>query len=91
MSIDKNNYEALLIDYLDGTLNAVQEAALWLFLEEHPELREEFEGLADVKLTPPPRGRQNTLRQPDAVPTDRGLLPNTLKATYLRGRRRSVP
>lgn len=83
MRIDKNNYEALLIDYLDGTLSAVQEAALWLFLEEHPELREEFEGLADVKLTPPAAtyDAKNTLRQPDAVPTDR----DHLLAQYLEG------
>ncbi|MGC6533069.1 MAG: hypothetical protein ACON34_08705 [Flavobacteriales bacterium] len=83
MSIDKNNYEALLIDYLDGTLNAAQEAALWLFLEEHPELREEFEGLADVKLTPPTAtfDAKNALRQPDAVPTDR----DHLLAQYLEG------
>lgn len=83
MKIDKNNYEALLIDYLDGTLNAAQEAALWLFLQEHPALREEFEGLADVKLTPPAQTfeAKNALRQPDAVPTDR----DHLLAQYLEG------
>lgn len=83
MRIDKNNYEALLIDYLDGTLNAAQEAALWLFLEEHPELREEFEGLADVKLTAPAAtfDAKNALRQPHAVPTDR----DHLLAQYLEG------
>ncbi|RLD43370.1 MAG: hypothetical protein DRI89_04735 [Bacteroidetes bacterium] len=50
MKINRNNYEAFLIDYLDGTLDAVVEAELLLFLENNPDIREEFEGLEDVSL-----------------------------------------
>jgi len=50
MKINRNNYETFLIDYLDGTLDAVLEAELLLFLEANPDIREEFEGLENVSL-----------------------------------------
>lgn len=50
MKINRNNYEVFLIDYLDGTLDAVLEAELLLFLEAHPDIREELEGLENVSL-----------------------------------------
>ena len=50
MKINRNNYEAFLIDYLDGTLDAVMVAELLLFLEDNPDISEEFEGLEDVSL-----------------------------------------
>ncbi len=43
MKINKNNYEAFLLDYLEGNLSAEITAALLLFLDNHPEL--------DVDLT----------------------------------------
>ena len=51
MKINRNNYEVFLIDYLDGTLDAILEAELLLFLEENPDIREEFEGLETVSLS----------------------------------------
>ena len=50
MKINRNNYEAFLIDFLDGTLDAVLVAELMLFLEANPDIREEFDGIEDVSL-----------------------------------------
>ena len=50
MKINRNNYEAFLIDFLDGTLDAVVVAELMLFLEANPDIREEFDGIEEVSL-----------------------------------------
>src|SRR5688500_12602385 len=50
MNISKNNYEIFFIDYYDGNLNADQTAALFLFLESYPELKEEFENFSPIIL-----------------------------------------
>ena len=50
MKINRNNYETFLIDYLDGALDAVLEVELLLFLEDNPDIREEFEGIENVSL-----------------------------------------
>jgi hypothetical protein len=53
--INLNNYEAFLLDYMEGNLNEEQRAALMDFLEIHPEKKEElllFE--ADPVLAPEP-------------------------------------
>ncbi|MCF6171417.1 MAG: hypothetical protein L3J66_10610 [Bacteroidales bacterium] len=50
MKINRNNYEVFLLDYLDGTLDAVLEVELMLFLEENPDIREEMEGLEEISL-----------------------------------------
>lgn len=41
--INKNNYEAFFLDYHEGNLSPQQVADLLLFVEQHPELKEEFE------------------------------------------------
>lgn len=46
MKVTKENYECLIIDYLDGRLNAHAQAALLLFLSAHPEIDADFELLA---------------------------------------------
>lgn len=38
MKINKNNYEAFLLDYIEGNLSAELSVELMLFLENHPEL-----------------------------------------------------
>lgn len=43
MSINKSNYEAFILDYLEGQLSADQKAALFSFLDAHPELAAEFD------------------------------------------------
>lgn len=53
MIIDRSNYEIWLIDLLDGNLNDHQAEQLFLFLNENPDLREEFEELNSFNLKPP--------------------------------------
>ncbi len=48
MEIDINNYESVLIDYFDGNLNALEVAEVLLFLEQHPEIKNEFEALGTL-------------------------------------------
>jgi hypothetical protein len=43
MEIDINNYESILVDYFDGNLNALEVAEVLLFLEQHPDIKNEFE------------------------------------------------
>lgn len=50
MRIHLNNYEAILLDYLDGRLNADEVAEVLLFLEQHPQIKEAFEGLDEVHI-----------------------------------------
>ncbi len=42
--ITRNNYEIYFLDYYEGNLSAEKQAELFLFLEKHPDLRNEFEG-----------------------------------------------
>ena len=60
--IDFTNYEAWLLDYAEGTLSAGDTADLLLFLEQHPELKADLDGLVDFTL-------------PAETPTDAGLKP----------------
>lgn len=50
MKINKYNYEVFLIDYLDGTLDPSLTGELIVFLEQNPELKNQFDGLEDVVL-----------------------------------------
>jgi hypothetical protein len=50
MSINKNNYEAFFLDYHEGNLTPQQVADLLLFVEQHPELKEEFESFENFTL-----------------------------------------
>jgi hypothetical protein len=52
MQIDKTNYEIWLIDWLDGNLSELQIEHLQKFLNENPELRNEFDELNTIKLKP---------------------------------------
>jgi len=52
-NINKNNYEEFFIDYFDGNLTAEKTAELFLFLESHPELKEEFNNFSNVQLDIP--------------------------------------
>lgn len=54
MNINRENYETILVDYLDGKLSPEDEAELMLFLHKNPDIAEEFEGLNDVTLNPTP-------------------------------------
>lgn len=41
--ITKNNYEAFLLDFMEGKLSGEEHAALLLFLEQHPEIEFDFD------------------------------------------------
>ncbi|HLN52537.1 MAG TPA: hypothetical protein VK212_02440 [Lentimicrobium sp.] len=73
MEITINNYEVFIIDYLDGRLGPLETAQLLVFLENHPGLKEEFEDLKTITVTPSQNetfGFNESLKQPadiDAV------------------------
>ncbi len=48
--INISNYEEFLIDFLDGNLDEETHALVVLFLEENPEIAEEFDGIANVSV-----------------------------------------
>lgn len=50
MEINKNNYEAIIIDYLEGNLNSQDKMLLLAFLEENPSIKEDFELLSSTSL-----------------------------------------
>ena len=50
--ITMENYEGWLMRYADGALTREEREAVEAFLEQHPELREEMEEVAGVKVTP---------------------------------------
>ncbi len=52
MNINKTNYGAWFIDYFDGNLSAEKTAELFLFLEQHQDLKQEFESFRSVTLEP---------------------------------------
>jgi hypothetical protein len=50
MRIDKNNYEQYLVDYLDGKLTPLEVSQVLLFLELHPAIKAEFEGIEKISI-----------------------------------------
>jgi len=50
MKISKDNYEAFYLDYLEGTLNDQDAELLMQFLEQYPELKEDFDGFDMLEL-----------------------------------------
>ncbi len=50
--INRNNYEEFFIDYLDGNLGEPEIIELENFLLQHPDLKEELEGLEDAIVSP---------------------------------------
>lgn len=54
MSIEINisNYESYLLSYIDGELNEAEQAALQLFLEKHPQFKQELDLLEGTRLMP---------------------------------------
>lgn len=52
--IDRNNYEAFYLDYLEGNLSKENSARLKLFLEENPDLKAELEEFEMVEVSPEP-------------------------------------
>ena len=52
MKPDRTNYEIWLIDYLDGNLDTGQTNDLMAFLEENPDIKEEFYDLTKYNIRP---------------------------------------
>lgn len=50
--ITKNNYEAYLLDYLEGNLSPELSAELMLFFENNPEFKEDLEAFESITLIP---------------------------------------
>jgi hypothetical protein len=50
--VNMENYEIFLMDYFDNNLSEESVAALMLFLDQHPEIKEEASGLFDFTLIP---------------------------------------
>jgi hypothetical protein len=73
MSINRNNYEAYFLDYRENNLNPEQVAELLIFLEENPDLKEEFESFEDIVLAPDPNiilSKKESLKKNEFIPTD---------------------
>lgn len=49
---DRKNYEIWLIDYLDGNLDEAQVNLLSAFLDENPDIKEEFDEIARCSIKP---------------------------------------
>jgi hypothetical protein len=70
MQIDRSNYEIWIIDWLDGNLNNSQVVQLNLFLDENPDLREEFNDLTHSKLLSPDilfKKKENLKKSPSDI------------------------
>lgn len=48
--INLHNYEAIAIDYLEGNLSDKEHTAFLLFLEQHPQIREELDGISEITI-----------------------------------------
>ena len=53
MSINRENYELYFLDYFDGNLAGELKQELFAFLQQHPDLKAEFEAFDDVRLQAP--------------------------------------
>jgi anti-sigma factor RsiW len=83
MHIDRSNYEIWCIDWLDGRLTGSQAEKVRAFLDQNPDLREEFEEMSGTlpayPLTPLP-GREKLYRTPEQLSPEQFVL---LCAAYL--------
>lgn len=73
MEININNYESFIIEYFDNNLGPLETAQLLIFLENHPDLKNEFDGLSSMIIKSSPECTyefKESLKQPadkDAV------------------------
>jgi len=51
-NINKNNFEAFLLDYVEGNLSAELRAELLLFIAQHPELDVDLNGITEAVVEP---------------------------------------
>jgi len=71
MKINIHNYEAFLLDYIEGNLSEADSAELMLFLEANPALQVDLEGIQDITVTPdeilPRTGQFDFLKKPETI------------------------
>jgi hypothetical protein len=73
MSINRNNYEAFFLDYRENNLTPEQVAELLIFLEENPDLKEEFESFEAIQMVPDKNIRfevKESLKKSKLIPTE---------------------
>lgn len=75
MNINRDNYEIWLLDYHEGRLDDSTKAAVMTFLEQHPELEEEFYSfesfsLADEAVISESYPDKSELRKSDTINAD---------------------
>lgn len=63
MKPDRTNYEMWLVDYLDGNLNGEQVSELLSFLDENPDIKEEFDGISALPASELSFGKKHSLRK----------------------------
>lgn len=54
MTINRNNYELFIIDYIDGRLSPELTDEFMAFLNQNPDIAHVIDGIADIKVTPTP-------------------------------------
>ena len=50
MKINRNNYEIFFLDYHEGNLDAAKLEELLIFVENNPDLKEEFENFEEISI-----------------------------------------
>lgn len=73
MKISRKNYEAYFLDYRENNLKPDQVAELLIFLEQNPDLKDEFESFETIQLTPEQNIRfvqKDSLKKKEMIPTD---------------------
>ncbi len=68
MAINKENYPEYFLDFFEGRLSEADKADIFVFLDAHPELKEEFEAFDMVGLIP------DTVAFPDRESLKRGMV-----------------
>jgi len=68
--INRHNYEVFFIDYFDGNLTPDQTNELFLFLNENPDLKEEFDSFEEIPIHIPNEtfaAKETLKKNPDAL------------------------
>lgn len=83
MDINRSNYEIWFLDWLDGNLNCHQEKELYEFLDQNPDLKEEFNDISKASIPVPEylfKSKENLKKTPEEI-TDSQF--EYLSAAYL--------
>jgi len=78
MKINLHNYEAVFLDYYEGNLSAEDVSELLLFLENHPDLKEDFESFENIVLED---FNQVVFENKESLKKTIGDMPNMINAS----------